>query len=308
MPQYLGDCIMTYPLLKALRQARPDFCLHLMVKRVFASLIQRHFPVDLIHTLPQASGLSYFGYFGKIRELHPDLWLSFISSERGYIESFCSGALQRFGKKTLAGRLLLTDTYDPTLQKDEHQVAFWYRLFKNFGLKEPISRDPLYEHAFEKKIKAFGCFCGSANNPSKRWPIKHWQMLITHLLNQWPDSICFLFGAAQDEKLSDEVFTELPRGRVKNLVNQTSLIQLETEMENLDFVIANDSGGMHLGNFLGIPTVGLFGPTSPLFAGPFFSTPKCILSSPTKHMVDLKPNLVYAKILNWIENQTEELQ
>lgn len=305
MPQYLGDCIMTYPLLLALRQARPDFYFHVLAKPAFSSLLQKHFPIDFIHTLPQASGMNYFYHFTKIQDQHPDLWLSFVSSERGFIEAFCSGALQRFGKKTLAGRLLMTDTFDPTLLNNEHQVEYWYRFFRNFGLKEPLSQEPLYTHTKQKRIKAFGCFCGSANRPAKRWPVRHWQTLIGHLLKQWPDAMCTLFGAAQDEDLSRDVFMELPRGRVRNLVNKTSLPQLEEELLSLDFVVANDSGGMHLSNFLGIPTVGVFGPTSPSFAGPFFLAPKCILSSPTKQMIDLKPNLVYAKILEWLEEQPD---
>jgi heptosyltransferase-2 len=48
-----------------------------------------------------------------------------------------------------------------------------------------------------------------------------------------------------------------------NLCGKTDLRAFVGLMACLDAVVANDSGAMHLGAALGIPTIGIFGPTKP---------------------------------------------
>jgi ADP-heptose:LPS heptosyltransferase len=110
-----------------------------------------------------------------------------------------------------------------------------------------------------------------------------------------------LLGNAKDRLLCTDILLKLPEGRVKNLAGQTSLHELECTLRDVDFVVANDSGGMHLANFFGIPTVGLFGPTHPDWGGPFFDAPKCIVQSPTKSIADLSEATVFECINDWLK-------
>ncbi len=300
MPNWLGDCVMSYPILKAIRKARPDFCIHLVVQKYLAPLLQHYFPADFIHVLPQKSGLSYFDSFWKIRQQYPDLWVNFTNSIRSDIEAWCSGAPQRFGlKKTW--RPLLTHTYSYEIKPNEHQTELWYRFAQNFGLKEPLCADPVNHTHVSSNISVFGCFLGSSNTPEKRWPMYCWQELIWALLKKFPEANCVLLGSEKDALFCEEILINLPQDRVKNLAGKTSLIQLTHVLETLDFIVGNDSGGMHLSNFLGIPTVGLFGPTNPSWGGPFYESPKLILQSPSKEMYSLSYKTAYEKIIEWLD-------
>ena len=121
------------------------------------------------------------------------------------------------------------------------------------------------------------------------------------LLEKFPQANGVLLGGNKDQLLCTQVLMGLPVNRVSNLSGQTSLLQLENVLSTLDFVIGNDSGGMHLSNALGIPTVGLFGPTDPAWGGPFYNSPKCIIKSPTNSMQDLSVIQVEESIENWIK-------
>jgi ADP-heptose:LPS heptosyltransferase len=54
-----------------------------------------------------------------------------------------------------------------------------------------------------------------------------------------------------------------------NLTGNTSLVSLPALVRRADWVIANDSGPMHLAAALGVRVMGIFGPTDPRLFGPY---------------------------------------
>jgi heptosyltransferase-2 len=68
---------------------------------------------------------------------------------------------------------------------------------------------------------------------------------------------------------------------VLNKCGETNLRQLAEELGSCSKVIGNDSGGMHLSNAVGTPSVVLFGPTNPTVTSPCFNAPLEILQAPT---------------------------
>lgn len=304
LPKWLGDCVMSYPVVTALRRARPDFYLHAVVVENLADLVKRHFSVDHVVTLPKPSGLSYFRPFLAIRKRYPDVWINFPNSQRTDIEAFCSGATQRFGIQKKHRRFLLTYTVRMQPEADEHQVQFWYRFLQNFGLNVSLERKPFFEPKKFTTVTAFGCFVGSANTPAKRWPTEHWRQVIGKLLQTFPNAQCVLLGSASDRPLCETVAESLPPERIQISAGKTDISALETQFRTLDFVISADSGGLHVANFLGLPTVALFGFTNPSYSKPFFDAPTLMLQSPSKRMEDLMPEVVFEKLKGWLEDLT----
>ncbi|MDP3068688.1 MAG: glycosyltransferase family 9 protein [Opitutaceae bacterium] len=60
-----------------------------------------------------------------------------------------------------------------------------------------------------------------------------------------------------------------PPAQFFNLTNNTSLVSLPALVKRADWVIANDSGPMHLAAALGVRVLGIFGPTDPRLFGPY---------------------------------------
>ncbi len=70
-----------------------------------------------------------------------------------------------------------------------------------------------------------------------------------------------------------------PENVFLNLTGNTSLVSLPALIQRASWVIANDSGPMHLAAALGVPTLGIFGPTDPQIFGPY------PLNAPSNHVV-----------------------
>jgi len=70
-----------------------------------------------------------------------------------------------------------------------------------------------------------------------------------------------------------------PESAFLNLTGNTSLVSLPTLIKRASWVICNDSGPLHLAAALGVPTLGIFGPTDPRLFGPY------PLNSPTNHVI-----------------------
>ena len=57
--------------------------------------------------------------------------------------------------------------------------------------------------------------------------------------------------------------------RFLNLTGKTDIDDLPSLVEQASWVIANDSGPMHLAAAMGVNTIGIFGPTDPTLFGPY---------------------------------------
>ncbi len=297
LPNRLKDCVMAYPVIKAIREARPDFFIHLVVQKPMAQWIQKHFPADHIHVLPKGKGFKYFKTFLRLRDKYPDLWINLDQSLRSDLESFCSGAFQRFGLATKHPRLFLTHTWKPE-DCNCNQTELWYNFFKHFGLKKGLNRQALQaEHAqWSQETFTFGCFCG-ADEAAKRWPIDYWQKFLQGLLRSYPQAQCILFGTQKDNKMCSRIAAALPPS-VRNLSGQRNLVQLETELLNTHFIVSTDTDGLYMANMLGIPSVGLYGKTA---SKPFFETTHCVLQGAKINSID--PRMVYDTVINSIKQK-----
>ena len=108
---------------------------------------------------------------------------------------------------------------------------------------------------------------GAQRGPSKQWPEHHVQQLLQEWLAQ-TDGTAVLLGTSDDMALCTRLRSHAGPQRVLDLSNQTNLHQLAAVLAEVDAVLANDSGGMHLAAALGTPTVGIFGLTDPERTGP----------------------------------------
>ena len=123
----------------------------------------------------------------------------------------------------------------------------------------------------------------------------------SHLLHgQTPYEESYLHLARK----SGDILKRLHEESDTNPLCKTDLSTLETQLRTLDFVISADSGGLHFANFLGLPTVALFGFTNPSYSKPFFDAPTLVLQSPTNRMEDLASEVVFEKVQGWLEGLT----
>ncbi|MCF7729682.1 MAG: glycosyltransferase family 9 protein [Chthoniobacterales bacterium] len=122
---------------------------------------------------------------------------------------------------------------------------------------------------------------GAEYGPAKRWPIDRFRKVMDLLL---PLPIVWvLLGTAQERALSIPLMENFP-GLVENLIGSTSLDELMRTIKELDLLLTNDTGSMHLAALFNIPTVALFGSTDPNLTGPQGSIHRVL-----RHPVECSP-------------------
>lgn len=288
LPNWLGDVVMSLPLLRALRASRPDAEITLIAKAAFHPLLKEWDIADRLEALPK-NGPGYFLHFWKLRQRHPDVYLLFTNSFRGDLEARLTGCRQRFGiLRPGKRRPLLTRSYAVPADFDEsqhHQLELWENFLRAFGLNGSLPREPQIPNAKAQipnsaPSTTFGVIPGSENNPEKRWPVEHWRTLLEKLLAEHPTAEFLLLGTANDQPITTAIATGFDTARVHNLAGKTNLLAYVEKLRSCRLLITNDTGGMHLANSLGVPLLALFGPTNPVRTGPVFSAPFEILQPP----------------------------
>ncbi len=106
--------------------------------------------------------------------------------------------------------------------------------------------------------------------PGTVWETKQWRRegfaaVARHFLQE--GLAVTLIGSARERALCDEVAALAP-GAI-NLAGETTLPELAALIRRSAIAVTNDSGPMHLAVALGRPVVSVFGPTYPVWAGPY---------------------------------------
>ena len=104
-----------------------------------------------------------------------------------------------------------------------------------------------------------------SRRPSKNWPVASF-VNVGRQLKEHMNASIFLLGGTEDAPACAGMEKELP---LVNLAGKISLVQLSSLLKEMDLVIANDSGPIHMAAALGTPVLTVFGPTDPLRTGPY---------------------------------------
>jgi lipopolysaccharide heptosyltransferase I len=106
--------------------------------------------------------------------------------------------------------------------------------------------------------------------PGTLWETKHWHVegfaqVGRHLLHTGRSVV--LAGSAAEGERCRAVAARCPGAR--DLSGRTTLSDLAALMDRAEVCVTNDSGSMHLAVALGRPVVSVFGPTDPVWIGPY---------------------------------------
>jgi heptosyltransferase-1 len=163
----------------------------------------------------------------------------------------------------------------PTL--DAHPVERYLGVAPMLGLDDgaPDFAFPIPAEA-STRIDALLDYYGVAKTrlvavaPGTVWETKQWQSggfaeVARHFLKK--KLAVVLIGSDRERAICDEI-AGLAKGTV-NLAGETTLPELAALLRRATICVTNDSGPMHLAVALGRPVVAVFGPTDPVWAGPY---------------------------------------
>lgn len=271
-PQWIGDAVMTEPLLARL-QARGE---RLTVGALpWVAPVYRAMPqVQEVIEFPfRHGGLQWRARRTLAKQLNGRFDTAYVlpNSIKSALLPFLSGIPKRVGYLGEARVGLLTHRLKNPPDKPP-MVAFYSALSGDVqGLEQDrpqLQLDPaqvheaLARHAL--RPRGYVVFApGAEYGPAKRWPAIHFAELARSL-----DRPAVLLGSAKEAPLCEEIAQAAGGGHCVDLAGRTSLLEAFALIAGAGTVVSNDSGLMHVAAAFGVPQVALFGSSSPLHTPP----------------------------------------
>jgi heptosyltransferase II len=293
-PQWLGDAIMTEPLLRRLHARGEDITVAALpgIAAIYRAMPQ----VKAVIELPFGRGSLQLkarrAYAHEQLKSRFDVAYVCPNSLKSALLPFLARIPKRIGYLGEMRLGLLTHWLkNPSRQLRPPMVAL-YSALANVGTQHPIASSseqldilrPQLHLPIEGQLQSLQIWGfnpqsyvvfapGAEYGPAKRWPTSHFAQLAVRL--KLP---VVLLGSAKEFELCQSIVNQAhahqtsqslcnagnkPQAVPLNLAGKTSLTAAFTLIANAAQVVSNDSGLMHVAAALTVPQVALFGSSSP---------------------------------------------
>lgn len=272
----LGDILHALPAVHCLKKGL-DAEIDWIVHPAYAGLAGCFQDVSRVLTFPRRAGpVEYARQIKLLRAGQYDLILDMQGILKSALVSRLARGITRVGPSFhREGSFLFYSAVAGARNKDRHAVDENLDFVRFLGLpvlpaEFPIAipLQPLSEPSPRVALLPFA-----------RWPSKTWALMsFARLGREMQETInasIFIMGTPADQAQGLALEKELG-GRIVNLTGKTSLPQLAALLREMDLVISNDSGVLHLAAAFAMPVLALHGPTSPVRTGPYGSRHRVI--------------------------------
>ena len=276
---WLGDAVMSLQAARAFKLGRPDARLAVLTPSKLAGLWQRVPEVDEIISI--AKGESVFSVARKLRGRF-EVAVLFPNSLRSALEPWLAGIPRRVGFSGHSREFFLNQIIPPPKKKllrPEHHADRYWRIAQRCGATAPPAQPTQWQPPTSEIV--IGLCPGAEYGSAKRWPTERFREVVEKI-NSSIHCRWVIVGTAADSALAARIAEGLDN--ITDLTGKTSLDELMSTLCGLSGILTNDTGTMHLADFLGVPLVAIFGSTEPVLTGP--RGPR---STAIRHQVECSP-------------------
>lgn len=297
----LGDLVHMSASLRTLHAMAPETEIHVLSSAAYASVLARMEGVDRSWAWDKWDGLSALfrlglnlrklGFDGVVN-LHPSLktWIltALVAPRQTAVYSKEKLRVKGLLQRRLSRRHAMADFFQP-----------FNVLFPGLAvelLKPVLSLQPLAGGGSadverpERSPNSFpalpeACWIGllpgvGGKRSNRAWPPELWTRLMVQLLQHTPTVRILLLGGPDERDLSDSLCqsvsvaldeSDVSLGLSARLVNRCGTQDIPGTlglMAQCSLVVGGDTGPLHVAAALGVPVLGLFGPTSLARTGP----------------------------------------
>lgn len=283
-PEGMGDIILTLPAVAFLRERHPAAHIAMAVRPMFADFVRDAAIVDEVVSLdyPKKSTFSLRELPRFVRQVWGlrgrfDVAYDFRGDPRNAILGAWSSRVV-VGMPASETRFLLSAVYAKNGIRPEAE-----RILEIVGLSEgSVPSHEQYSYGYRFAIpevagrKAEELLGGGrdvvvihpgASRPSKLWKPQHWREFIRRSLSKGKMVVVTGAGAEEAAQVREALEGLEEGGKLVNLVNRTSGMQLAAVVERAGAVVSLDTGIAHIAFALGVPSVTLFGPDNEIRFG-----------------------------------------
>ena len=269
---------MALPAVEAIRSVHPSDYLIGMVRAEHIEFARRVEAFDEIISAPSGRGLMrlplLWGAVRRLRSSRPDVAVVMAPSFEAALTSWLAGVPRRIGSKADARGFLLTDVV--RMPSGCHRRDEFSALVDILGAKvvanvpcvalEALDRAYVgrlfHDCGWPDDVRPIFVNPAAAKTP-RSWSAKRFEDLVEALRLREPDRRIIVHNRSP---------FEMPPNWVSRqgvlAVGDATLPELCAVLERCSLYIGNDSGPAHLAALFRVPTITLFGPSTPLRTGP----------------------------------------
>lgn len=279
--RFIGDMILTIPFLRNLRYAYPDAQIDMLVAPNSGEVIENcpyvnnfiYFDTNRKHKYEQGKGKrkTFWHYVKELKKEQYDkayvLKRSFSSAALCYL----AGIKERIGYDTEGRGFLLTKKVK--YNNEKHESLCFLDVLKaegnkiqNTHLENWINKENTNKilSLFDKhnlKIDTKKAVVNiTATNEGKVWDKAKFIEVIEYLSNEKNVQVIFI-GAPSDKETYDNIqYSKELKIKPINLCGEVNIKDSLALLKEVDFIIGNDSGNLHMAASVGTPVIGIYGP------------------------------------------------
>jgi lipopolysaccharide heptosyltransferase II len=263
-PNWLGDVMFALPAIRDVRRHFAGQPLMIAARASVAPVFRAVPGVDHIKVLERGKEASQIE--GEIGILLPNSFRSAWILKR-------AGVKERWGYGSDFRRVLLTKA----VRRPRRRVAFpeyYSNLVRGLGIEtgpltaqlqlgaaiKSAASKLLRERGWDEGRPLVGIAPGAAFGHAKRWPARRYAELAASVTSE-AGAVCVVVGRSGDRDAAVAI-------QGIDLIGATDLTMLMGVLSCCSVVVANDSGALHLAAALGVPAVGIYGPTHERYSTP----------------------------------------
>ncbi len=274
-PRGIGDVVLSTIVIDNLQHHFPAVKIDYLTETFVKPAIENNPNINKVITMGKTEFPLKAAW--RIKKENYDLILDLWSNPRSAQITFLSGVKYRAGF-AYRGRKYAYNILATSGRGEGHSAEHNLELLKALDVpivskkiqyyvseKDDELAKKFFSKNFSKGEKVIGII-PAGGWESKRCDAVKWVEICKAVAGKYKVRFLILWGPG-DEKDSEIIKNSLPDVTVS--APQTDLQQMSGLIKNCNLILANDSGPMHISAALGIPTLGIFGPTNPKNHGPY---------------------------------------
>ena len=280
----LGDVALLLPTLASLKNSFDAASLTLMTGSPYAPLGELCPYVDKVISVDRLAMrdgsrlralVDILKLVNDLRSHRFDLAVDFHSFRETNLLARASGARYRVGMKR-SDRAYLDFCFNlpPVLEDKSIHVSEMFRRVAEAVPGVSVSTDWLSTVRVPAEIRGSlpesnvsrpsVAFYVGASVATRRWPEQRFSALIRHVAEAWSAAVFILGGASREEaNIAQDIASSVEDLPGVQLFSNLSIPRMAGVISSADLLVSNDTGPMHIGSALGVPTLGIFSESLP---------------------------------------------
>ncbi len=270
----LGDTLWATPAIESIRTHFPHCYLAVLTSTIGKEVLQDNPHIDRLFLMEEPLSRHFFSLWKQLYQEKFDTVLLFHASQRLALPlSALIGASQIIGTAGINKGLDALLTH-PLPNHAQHEIVRRLKIIE--AIRAPPSTQKLsFFLGKPTPVRKDGPWIAlhpGSKDPFKRWPKEKFIELGRRLKKEMP---CEILITGTEKELIEEMAKEIPGAHIEM---PQSLKELAKLLNQMDLLVSNDTGPVHLACALNRPVIAIYSPTDPTLCGPHKAKKAIVIS------------------------------